>query len=156
MISKKHWSPGSDVSVQSVERRDSGGWIVSGSLTPNGICPDSGLQSRRRHGWRHRRLQDFPAHGDRVTIALQVCRWRCLASACPRRTFSDHVLSIARPFARGTSRVGRLSGIWGMRQAGGLPNGSCAVWASASAMTRCFGNSSRLRTTPPRRQESSA
>ena len=35
MISRKHWSPGSDVSVQSVERRDSGGWTVSGSLTPN-------------------------------------------------------------------------------------------------------------------------
>jgi hypothetical protein len=66
MISRKHWSPGSDVSVQSVERRDSGGWTVSGSLTPNGICPDCGLQSRRRHGWRRRRLQDYPAHGDGV------------------------------------------------------------------------------------------
>ena len=40
LSSKKHWSPGGEVSVQSVERSDSGGWIVSGSLTPNGICPD--------------------------------------------------------------------------------------------------------------------
>ena len=40
MTSKHHWSPGSDVSVQSVERSESGGWSVSGSLTPNGICPD--------------------------------------------------------------------------------------------------------------------
>ena len=69
MISRKHWSPGSDVSVQSVERRHSGGWTVSGSLTPNGTCPDCGLQSRRRHGWRRRRLQDYPAHGDGVTRA---------------------------------------------------------------------------------------
>jgi hypothetical protein len=38
--SKKHWSPGGEVSVQSVARSVSGGWIVSGSLTPNGICPD--------------------------------------------------------------------------------------------------------------------
>ncbi|WP_442345831.1 hypothetical protein, partial [Flavimaricola marinus] len=27
VISKKHWSPGSDVSVQGVKRRDSGGWL---------------------------------------------------------------------------------------------------------------------------------
>ncbi|WP_170207211.1 transposase family protein [Roseinatronobacter monicus] len=81
--SKKHWSPGSDVAVQSVERSESGGWIVSGVLAPNGICPDCGLHSRRRHGWRRRRLQDYPAHGDGVTVDLAVCRWRCLASACP-------------------------------------------------------------------------
>ncbi|WP_416547089.1 MULTISPECIES: transposase family protein [unclassified Phaeobacter] len=102
MISKHHWSPGSDVSVQSVERSESGGWIVSGSLTPNGICPDCGLHSPRRHGWRRRRLQDYPAHGDEVTVDLAVCRWRCLAPACPRRTFSDQIASIARPFARRT------------------------------------------------------
>ena len=108
MISKHHRSPGSDVSVQSVERSESGGWIVSGSLTPNGICPDCGLHSRRRHGWRRRRLQDYPAHGDGVTVDLAVCRWRCQAPACPRRTFSDQIASIARPFARRTSRVGEI------------------------------------------------
>ena len=68
MSSKKHWSPGNDVAVQSVERSESGGWIVSGTLAPNGICPDCGLYSRRRHGWRRRRLQDYPAHGDEVTV----------------------------------------------------------------------------------------
>lgn len=41
------------------------------------ICPVYGLHSPRRHGWRHRRLQDFPAHGDGVTVALQVCRCQC-------------------------------------------------------------------------------
>lgn len=108
MRSNKHWSPGRDVSVKSVERRDTEGWLVSGILAPKGICPDCGSQSQRRHGWRQRRLQDLPAHGDRVTIALLVCRWRCLASACPRWTFSDHTPSIARPFARRTSRVGEI------------------------------------------------
>ena len=41
-------------------------------------------------------------------VALQVCRWRCLASACPRRTFSDQIASVARPFARRTTRVGEI------------------------------------------------
>lgn len=108
MISRKHWSPGSDVSVESVDRSDAGGWIVSGNLAPNGICPDCGLHWRRRHGWRRRRLQDYPAHGDGATVALQVCRWRCLASACPRRTFSDQIVSVARPFARRKTRVGEV------------------------------------------------
>ena len=108
MTSKHHWSPGGEVSVQSVERNDSGGWIVLGNLTPNGICPDCGLHSRRRHGWRRRRLQDYPAHGEEVTVDLAICRWRCLAPACPRRTFADQLTSIAHPFARSTSRVGEI------------------------------------------------
>lgn len=112
--SKKHWSPGGEVSVQSVERSDAGGWVVSGNLAPSGICPDCGLHSRRRHGWRYRRLQDYPAHGDGVTVSLQVCRWRCLASTCPRRTFSDQIASVARPFARRTTRVGDIVGHLGV------------------------------------------
>ncbi len=120
MTSKHYWSPGGEVSIQSVERNDSGGWIVLGSLTPNGICPDCGLHSRRRHGWRRRRLQDYPAHGDEVTIDLGVCSWRCLALACPRRTFSDQIASIARPFARRTSRVGEIVSHLG-HAAGGRP-----------------------------------
>lgn len=120
MISKKHWSPGSAVSVQGVKRRDSGGWLVSGVLAPRGICPDCGLHSRRRHGWRQRRLQDLPAHGDKVTIALWVCRWRYPASTCPRRTFSDYTSSIARPFARRTSRADDIVGYLG-HATGGRP-----------------------------------
>lgn len=120
MISKKHWSPGSDIAVQSVKRRDSGGWLVSGVLAPSGICPDCGLHSRRRHGWRQRRLQDLPAHGDKVTITLWVCRWRCPASACPRRTFSDYTSSIAHSFARRTSRADDIVGHLG-HATGGRP-----------------------------------
>lgn len=87
VISKKHWSPESDVSVQGVKRRDSGVWHVSGVFAPRGIFPDCGLHSRRRHEWRQRRLRDLPEHGDKVTVALWICRWRCPASTCPRRTF---------------------------------------------------------------------
>jgi hypothetical protein len=43
-----------------------------------------------------------------------------LAPACPRRTFSDQIASIARPFARRTSRVGEIVSLLG-HAAGGLP-----------------------------------
>lgn len=65
-------------------------------------------------------LCGLPAHGDKVTIALWVCRWRCLASTCPRRTFSDYTSSIARPFARRTSRADDIVGHLG-HTTGGRP-----------------------------------
>ncbi|MBC7181492.1 MAG: transposase family protein [Roseovarius sp.] len=77
------------MTVDHVGRTESSAWVVSGTLAPKGICPGFGLQSRRRHGWRHRRLQDFPAHGDAGTVELRVCRWRCSGSACARGTFYD-------------------------------------------------------------------
>lgn len=66
-----------------------------------------------RTAWAARRLAapavaGYPAHRDGVTVALQVCCWRCLASACPRRTSSDQIPSVARPFARRTTRVGKI------------------------------------------------
>jgi hypothetical protein len=140
MISKKHWSPGSDVSVESAERSESGGWIVSGVLAPKGICPDCGLQSRRRHGWRRRRLQDYPAHGDEVTVDLAICVgdvWHPLAHAGLSRTRPPRL----RVLLRGARRVsGRLSVILGILAVGGLPSGSSTVWALESAMTRCLGS----------------
>jgi hypothetical protein len=36
--SKKHWATGSEVIVQRVDRTESGGWIVSGTLAPNVTC----------------------------------------------------------------------------------------------------------------------
>ena len=100
MNSKKQWAPCSAVTVGQVIHTESGAWCVSGTLAPKGICPDCGLQSRQRHGWGHRRLQDFPAHGNAVTVNLRVGRWRCSGPACPRGTFSDQETSLARSFAR--------------------------------------------------------
>lgn len=127
MSSKKHWSPGSDVSVRSVERSDTGGWLVSGTLAPKGICPFCGLHSRRRHGWRHRRLQDFPAHGDGVTVGLQVCRWRFWLPLARAVRFQNRPprLRVRLHIAHRVS--GGLSVIWGMRHVGRLPSGSCTV-----------------------------
>ncbi len=120
MGSKHHWSSGGKVPVQSVARSLCRGWIVSGAMTPSGICPDSGLHSRLRHGWRRPWLQDHPAHGDEVTVDLAACRWRCLAPACPSRAFSNQTASIARPFARRISRAGEIVSHLGHRAGGRL------------------------------------
>lgn len=120
MNTKNQWAPFSDLTVDHVGRTESGAWVVSGTLAPKGFCPDCGLHSRRRHGWRHRRLQDFPAHGDAVTEELRVCRRRSSGSARPRGTFSDQKTSLARPIAQRTSRVAQISNHMG-HAAGGRP-----------------------------------
>ncbi|NJK42503.1 MAG: hypothetical protein HC937_01885 [Aquincola sp.] len=93
---------------------------TSGRLAPNGICPECGTPSRQRHGWRRRRIEDFPAQGQAVWIELNVCRWRCLNSDCCRRTFSDHDTAVAAPCARRTSRQAQLLGHMA-HAAGGSP-----------------------------------
>lgn len=120
MNSKKHWAPGGGVTVHRVARTGLGGWVVFGSLLQEGICPDCGLRSRRRHGWRLRRLQDFPAHGEAVTVELRVCRWRCTSLGCCRGTFSDQVSSVAVPHARRTSRAAQIASHVG-HASGGRP-----------------------------------
>ena len=105
MRAKKLWAPSKEVTVDRVERTAAGRWVVSGSLAQRGICPGCGSQSRRRHGWRRRRLQDFPAHGHAVTVDLRVCRWRCTSRHCRLATFSDQAPAVAGPRARRTSRV---------------------------------------------------
>jgi hypothetical protein len=110
VVSKKHWAPTVSVEVGEVHQSGSGGWVVSGRLAPNGICPECGTPSRQRHGWRRRRIEDFPAQGPAVWIELRVCRWRCLNSDCRRRTFSDREAAVATPYARRTSRQAQLLG----------------------------------------------
>ncbi|WP_435657183.1 transposase family protein [Brucella pituitosa] len=38
------------------------------------MCPNCGARSRRRHGWWHRRLHDYPVHGEAVTAELRIGR----------------------------------------------------------------------------------
>ena len=108
MKSTKHWAPSADVKVYRVEQSGSGDWTVFASLGLQGICPGCGSLSKQRHSWRHRHLQDFAAQVKPVTVTLRVCRWRCSAPACRRRTFSDQTDSVADPFARRTLRTAQI------------------------------------------------
>lgn len=120
MRGRKLWAPSKDVTVDRVERTSAGTWVVFGSLAQRGICPGCGSRSRRRHGWRRRRLQDFPAQGQAVTIDLRVCRWRCMSRGCRSSTFSDQAPTVADPRARRTSRIAQIVEYIG-HAAGGRP-----------------------------------
>ncbi|TAV02070.1 transposase family protein [Rhizobium ruizarguesonis] len=77
MRTKSKWSPGPGIKVQSIASNGDGDWVVSACGPSSGICPDCRHQSRSRHGWSYRCLQDLPIQGNEVTVKLQLSRWRC-------------------------------------------------------------------------------
>jgi len=120
MRTRSKWSPGPGIKVQSVVSNDDGDWVVSACGPSSGTCPDCQNQSRSRHGWSYRNLQDLPVQGKEVTVRLQLSRWRCTYRQCRRQTFTDRVPAIASPYARRTTRVAEIIGLMG-HSTGGRP-----------------------------------
>lgn len=111
MRTKSKWSPGPGVNVLGISLEPDGNWVVSASAKPVGICPDCGIRSRYRHGWRKRTLQDLPVQGQVVKIKLALNRWQCRHRECLRRTFSDQLPEIALPYTRRTARMAEIVGL---------------------------------------------
>ncbi|MGF9567839.1 ISL3 family transposase [Neorhizobium sp. BT27B] len=120
MRTRSNWSPGPGIKVQSVVSSDDGEWVVSACGPSSGTCPDCQHQSKSRHGWSYRSLQDLPVQGKAVTIRVQLTRWRCAYRQCKRQTFTDLFPAIAAPYARRTRRVAEIIGLLG-HSTGGRP-----------------------------------
>jgi len=63
-------------------------------------CPSCRHQSRRVHSPYIRCRADEPLGGRRVTIQLQVRRFRCVSPLCSRRTFAEQFPRLAARYAR--------------------------------------------------------
>ncbi|MFB9795253.1 ISL3 family transposase [Shinella granuli] len=120
MRTKSKWSPGPGVNVLGISLEPDGNWVVSASAKPVGICPDCGIRSRYRHGWRKRTLQDLPVQGQVVKIKLALNRWQCRHRNCRRRTFTDQLPEIASPYSRRTARMAVIVSLVG-HSMGGRP-----------------------------------
>jgi transposase len=68
-------------------------------------CPECGTDSRRIQGHYWRCLGDLPCFGRPVFLLVHVRRFRCPNDDCPRRTFSEPLPDVARPYARHTDRL---------------------------------------------------
>jgi len=71
-------------------------------------CPACGLPSRRLHSRYPRVLYDLPWQGRPATIRIAARRFRCLNTACARKTFAERLGSVAPASARRTIRLGDL------------------------------------------------
>jgi transposase len=78
-------------------------------ITASASCPDCRITSGRVHGHYWRSLSDLPSFGRPVVLLVQVRRFRCINKRCPRRTFGEGLSGIARPRARHTERLRRVT-----------------------------------------------
>ena len=68
-------------------------------------CPLCGRPSRRVHSRYDRRLGDLPWQGRVGELRLQVRRFRCPTTDCPRRVFAERLPTITAPRVRRTRRL---------------------------------------------------
>ena len=79
--------------------------VVARLTTPAQPCPACSHLASQVHSRSRRTLQDLPAGGRRVRLVLQVRRFFCRYSSCPRRTFTEQAPTLAAPHAQRTCRV---------------------------------------------------
>ncbi|WXK24323.1 transposase (plasmid) [Mycetohabitans endofungorum] len=68
-------------------------------------CTASGATSSRIHGGYRRRVEDLPCSGHRVTLKIQVRRFRCDNTMCCRRTFAECLAPFGARQQRRTARA---------------------------------------------------
>ena len=68
-------------------------------------CSNCHSRATRIHSRYHRTLADLPVAKLPLYLRLQVRRFYCDNPACHKRTFSEPVLDLTRPFARRTTRL---------------------------------------------------
>ncbi|MGI4799696.1 MAG: ISL3 family transposase [Janthinobacterium lividum] len=83
--------------------------IVEAGLVRSSVhCPTCGLPSRRIHSHYGRVLRDLPWQGRPATIRVAARRFRCLNTACSRKTFAERLGAVACRSARRTTRLSDL------------------------------------------------
>ena len=71
-------------------------------------CPLCAMPSERVHGRYIRRVADLPLMGRIVSLSLQIRRFRCLQSDCPRRIFAERLSAAVPDRKRRTVRLAEV------------------------------------------------
>jgi len=76
---------------------DSGSRLVveTGSAVRSAVCPCCTCGSSRPHGRYRRQIADSPCFGRPVRLAVEIRRFKCINHACPQRTFSERIETLA-------------------------------------------------------------
>jgi transposase len=75
------------------------------AIAPHAPCPLCHTPATRVHSRYHRALADVPWGAYAVRIQLQVRKWFCDMSTCPRRIFTERLPTVVAPWARRTLRL---------------------------------------------------
>ncbi len=140
--------------VLGVDREDAG-WSVSVNCRGPAACPVCGAQSRSRHSFYLRSLQDLPAQGTPVMMRARLTRWRCQNDYCERRIFAERLPELAAPYARRTARMAGIVRLFGHSAGGraserlmarlGMPVGHTTILRSVKKSARTHGGLASVR-----------
>jgi transposase len=81
-------------------------------------CPVCGCWSEAFHSSYQRSIADLPLADRQVVVHLNVCRFRCRESNCPRKTFVERVPTLVTRYARRTRRLRSDLGFIGLALGG--------------------------------------
>jgi len=79
--------------------------ISISSTEAHAVCPGCGTTATHLHSHYQRRLSDLPVSGYPVKLIVQVRRFFCQTPSCPRKTFAEAFLPLARRYAQRTNRL---------------------------------------------------
>src|SRR5689334_23241689 len=75
------------------------------SKAAEGTCPCCRRRSSRVHSYYVRTVADSPAHGRTIELKIQLRRFVCNSSNCPRQTFAEQVPDLVQRRSRKTCRL---------------------------------------------------
>ena len=79
--------------------------VVISSTETSAICTYCGTTATHLHSHYQRQLSDVPVSGYPVKLLVEVRRFFCRNSSCPRKTFAEAFLPLAKRFAQRTNRL---------------------------------------------------
>ncbi|GHO97523.1 hypothetical protein KSF_075710 [Reticulibacter mediterranei] len=92
--------------------------LVSTQVSP--CCPLCGSAARRVHSCYTRRVADQPCGGQSLRLLIQVRKYFCEESTCPRKIFAERLVPFVDPFARVIKRLCQIVQIIGLATGGRL------------------------------------
>jgi len=93
-----------DVLIEQVEVADEI-TLTLRTTSPTACGPSCGTTSSRGQSRYSRTLRDLPASGHAVTLIIEVRRFFCKKSTCPRKIFAQQLPELCRPHAQRTKRL---------------------------------------------------
>lgn len=79
--------------------------VVISSTEASTTCTSCGTTATHLHSRYQRRLSDVPVSGYPVKLLVEVRRFFCRNSSCPRKMFAEAFLPLAKCFAQRTNRL---------------------------------------------------
>jgi hypothetical protein len=96
------------LSIERVARSGTSLRFTARTGTVEAACPACGHLSRRVHSHYERRLSDTAIAGQETMLHLRVQRFRCLDTACPKKTFAEQVPGLTVRYGRRSIALGRM------------------------------------------------